>query len=413
MRNGVLYDEDDGRYGRYMTGGGIGAVAGFRPRLFDENGNYLVDPGETWAWVWERTDIPEEIARADLTYSGGDNHCWSDDYCGTLAWVAYTLEWPCMPEGDYKVTLFHNGAVVGSGVFKPVRFKPHVDYVGYAGSSIEPKRWKSSTGQATEVGALIVDDLHCGYPIKAAEVTLASTVVGGSNGHVTLINGDIGTGQFESVGFNSTLNPDGPQQNGTAIKGEADANGFYKARYRAKDHGALETLTVNVKRPATETDPEVAGGPASTEIQIKITGLVEVTSENAPVIFSDGGSCPHSVLPHWLTGGALSRLHLAAQIYLLQTGNKLSLNDASLPMGGVIDNKLSAGGGRDAACHVSHRQGIDLDINLTDSGGVNMARELTVWEGTSMTYLRFLTKVMQYFGVEKAREEPVHYRFPN
>ena len=88
----------------------------------------------------------------------------------------------------------------------------------------------------------------------------------------------------------------------------------------------------------------------------------------------NGGGCRHSDYAKYLDARVAPKVVVLAAIYRFKFGRSLSLNDASLPLGGVIANKTFGGsaGGRDADCHKSHRIGIDIDLNQTDIGGVNM-----------------------------------------
>jgi hypothetical protein len=172
-------------------------------------------------------------------------------------------------------------------------------------------------------------------------------------------------------------------------------------------------LLTRLKRPATETDPEVSGLGFIDTLRIEVPDLVQLTSANSPVIFADGGSCPHERLPHWFTHNSLDRMHALAQAYTLVTGRRLSVNDASLPYGGIIDNKLSKGGGRDAACHVSHRDGVDVDLNRRDSGNVDVLTEKMTVNGREQPVIMWITALVERFGGFRVLEETIHYRFPN
>lgn len=129
-------------------------------------------------------------------------------------------------------------------------------------------------------------------------------------------------------------------------------------------------------------------------MRIAIPGLVQITAENGFVGFADKGGCPHDPKPHWLTPRAKSKVLVLAAIYNLRTERRLSLNDASLPLGGVIANKLKdispTKEARDAHCHGSHRQGIDVDINRVDMGGRNMTVEVVEDHGREGTLLDFM-----------------------
>ncbi|MEK6589496.1 MAG: penicillin-insensitive murein endopeptidase, partial [Nitrospinota bacterium] len=59
------------------------------------------------------------------------------------------------------------------------------------------------------------------------------------------------------------------------------------------------------------------------------------------------------------------KLEEIAQQYFYRTDRKLSINDLSLPKGGLFDYKAIW-----APPHKEHRIGTDADINRTDGGGV-------------------------------------------
>ena len=106
-------------------------------------------------------------------------------------------------------------------------------------------------------------------------------------------------------------------------------------------------------------------------------------------------------------------ISFAAQYYYL-AGRYLSLNDASLPLGGVIANQEKAG--RDAACHKSHRRGIDIYLNgedrhPNDSIGASMDSTYIEFNGNRATLLKHLTDLVGQLGGIKVKEEPIHYRF--
>lgn len=71
------------------------------------------------------------------------------------------------------------------------------------------------------------------------------------------------------------------------------------------------------------------------------------------------------------TEDTIRKLRQVAQAYFDSTGRKLSINDLSLPKGGMFDlnagwfvNNVRGNG------HIDHRTGIDADINREDGGGV-------------------------------------------
>lgn len=252
-------------------------------------------------------------------------------------------------------------------------------------------------------------------------------MVGGTNGQGYFAAGDIGTGKFTSRGYNAVLSPGGAHESDTVIEGDTDSNGLFIARYRAQDHGAEEKITFEVKRPATASDPEVKGVSREEPLLIAIPGLVRITHDNGLLAFRDGGGCvsdagnPHNPLPHWLTPNTRSRVIALAAIYHLQTERLLSLNDGSLPLGGVIARRR---GNEDADhCHDSHRQGVDIDFNSHDRQvgqpgqepvGENMRSTMSEFREEQWTLLEYLDYLANKLGgIDYHGTSSIHYRFPD
>lgn len=296
--------------------------------------------------------------------------------------------------------------------FRPTRFRPKLREL-VVPANLEPRRYRGLEGEVGDISIAYMDDLGCSTKVEDAEVTLTATVVGGTNGQAYLASGNRGTGVFTSLGYDAEVD-ETPDIMGTKITGYTDENGVFKARYQAQDHGAEETLKFDVKLPELDGEPAYIGEAIEVDITLSIMGLVQISEANGHVAFADLGTCPHSPLPHWFTPEARSKMiSLAAQYYYL-TGRYLSLNDASLPLGGVIANKKGAG--RDAACHKSHRHGIDIDLNGEDrnpDGSVGMSMDTAQIEvnGDKITLLQWLTRRAQGLGGIKIEEEPIHYRF--
>ena len=320
-----------------------GANVTFRPWVWDEEEEewvYAVAPGETWTWIWRNTDTGVQLARHEISYLGGDQLCWSNGNCGTFgAWWA-ALPMQCMAE-DLSVTVetYHDGQFLGSDFYEPTLFVPKVAQT-FMPESLEPRRTSSAEGQYWEIMAYVTDDLDCERPLPGVQVGLASTIAEtATNGQTYFTRGDRGTGEFSSVGYDAVVNPGGEQEMGTVIQGETDENGLFVARYQAQDHGARETITFSVKRPGP---PEIEGASVEEELLIAIPGLVQITVDHGPVGFVDGGGCPHDPKPHWLTERTRNKVIGLASVYYGLTNRELSLNDASLPYGGVIANRGGA-----------------------------------------------------------------------
>lgn len=401
----------------------VGAYIGLDPWVWDPVAKewvYGVMPGETWTWNWLDVKTGEVIASYSTSFVGGENLCWSHGECGAIGWMWRALGLRCMPEKDrYQVEVLHDNVMIGADTFRPTRFVPRIERA-ILPDSIAPKRTISAEGESAEFNVLVKDDLGCDEPLEGVRVKYTATVVGGSNGQTYFQHGAIGTGKFSSMGYNSTLNPGGAGEKDTVIEGDSDGDGIFKARYQAQDHGADENIRIEVKRPATDSDPEVVGEPADKELRIAIPGLIQITQDNAPLAFADGGTCPHDPSPHWLTPNTRSRVMTLASIYHLQTGRLLSLNDGSLPYGGALARQRIVG--ESGLCHGSHRQGNDIDINSDDRlvgtpghepVGENLRTTQITFQGKSVTLLDYLTHWAGRLGGRRIPEEPIHYRFPN
>ncbi|WP_156820438.1 hypothetical protein [Thioalkalivibrio thiocyanodenitrificans] len=400
-----------------------GARVIFQPWQWDPEEQewiYLVQPGDTFSWRWHDVADGRLVAWHDIRYLGGENQCWSNGHCGPggrFSAGAATGVF-CMPdESRRSVATYFNGKPIGSDAFRATRFVPRVE-PEISERRIEPRRTRSAEGQSTLIGGRVVDDLGCNQALPGVEVTIEATVRGGTNGQIYLAENDIGTGRFHGLGDGAVLNPDGPQQKDTVIRVETDAGGYFQARYQAEDHGAEERIRFTPRRPATVADPEVFGSESGEDLLIAVPGLVRITSELAHVGFGDRGGCPHDPKPHWLTPGTLETVITLADIYYIETGRMLSLNDASLEHGGVIANKLRdispTKEARDAHCHDSHRQGIDIDFNSVDMGRVNLRVATIEFRGEPWTLLKYLNYLAGRFdGIDFHGTSSIHYRFPD
>jgi len=382
---------------------------------------YDVQPGETWTWILRDTKTGTAIETYTVTYVGGDDLCWSNGVCGPAVrrWVMWPLR--CVPEQNrYVVEIYHDGMMIGADTFRPTRFVPRIDRAIFP-DSIAPKRTSSAEGESAEFNVLVKDDLGCDEPLEGVRVKYTATVVGRTNGQTYFTHGEIGTGKFISLGYNSTLNPGGAGEKDTVIEGDSDVDGIFKARYQVYDHGADENIRIEVKRPATDSEPEVVGEPVDKELRIAIPGLIQITQDNAPLAFADGGSCPHDPSPHWLTPNTRSRVMTLASIYHLTTGRLLSLNDGSLPYGGVLAKRRVAV--ETDLCHGSHRQGVDIDLNSSDRLvgtpgqepiGENMRTTKIDFRGKQrplLDYVDFWAEKLD--GTDYHGTNSIHYRFPN
>ncbi|MBI2380901.1 MAG: hypothetical protein HYV16_09120 [Gammaproteobacteria bacterium] len=374
--------------------------------MYDEEGNYLVQPLESWTWIWRQEG--REVHRETATYQGEPSRCWGNPGipCGHAGglWAAVYLK--CAKEVEYSVELEQNGFPLGRKTFRPTRFRPMVDpdELRYT-ASIQPKLDRSGIGEVSPIALYVTDDLDCGEPLADVKVKLSSHIQPGTNGHAHFASADeVGSGEFQNTDGASTLN------SATEIEGKTRANGFYATAYQAKDWALSERIEVELLRPATADDPELAGPTTTFNLDIKLSNLINVLDLGGSVLTTaDGGTCPHEPQPRHMTFLAASLVVKIATEYQLETEAKISVNDASLPWGGIIDNKHA--NGKDASCHVSHRKGIDIDINRVDSTGHDIATATSTFGGRLLTRLEWITIAFQHERAFKVPEEPLHYRF--
>lgn len=111
-----------------------------------------------------------------------------------------------------------------------------------------------------------------------------------------------------------------------------------------------------------------------------------------------------------------SRLVVLDAMYKAKFGHRLSFNDASLKFGGVIDNNTGSKekpkpGGRDSICHVSHRRGVDIDVNKTDEGKLNVVEEIIEINGERYLIEDYINDVAVRLGLKRIEEKSsIHFR---
>jgi len=99
---------------------GIGASARLNGRLFDAGGRYLVNAGDTWTWeLYQLSGRPQQVAREEVSYLGGEDRCWSYGHCGALEEISVTIGPACMADELYEIRLYFNGDLVDRETFRP------------------------------------------------------------------------------------------------------------------------------------------------------------------------------------------------------------------------------------------------------------------------------------------------------
>lgn len=390
---------------------------------------WAIGIGDTLKFVWRDSESGNVIGEKSNTYLGGESSCWSSGHCGKITEWTSLFVVQCTPEkSNIELEVYFNNVMFGASSVKPTRFHPAARVETFP-ENIRPKSYSFSEGGVADISLVIEDNLGCGEKIPETIVRMETYVVPDTNGHgYDMGKNGIGTGRFIPAGYEAVVNPDedeGVEE--TVIQGVTDKDGIIKVQYQARDHALMENLSVKLKRPAEDGAPEIVVTDTSDmNLKISVQGLQLLTSSNGYFSFRDFGSCQHSAPVNYVTPAFGSVLISASAVYYAKTGMRISLNDASLPWGGVIANfvgskkqggtLVSYSGGRDAPCHKSHRFGIDIDVNKNEWLSANQpGRDInveTVVEGQrTETALEYLTSLMRRYGACRVYEEPIHYRY--
>jgi hypothetical protein len=275
-----------------------------------------------------------------------------------------------------------------------------------------------------EDGIRRLDGKNCGQRLPDVPIKIDTRIVPASGGHAHFTNAmEPGKGEFavDPTFLGPSLSDDK-----TEIDGKTDATGRFLVRYKAGEFGVVE----KIKAEATDTHYGNARTESTEEIRTEIGGLVPMLSDGSKyLIAGTGGPCdtPHNPTPlsapsrqsHYVTPSMSGRLIELANRYFIgtadasgQNGAMLSFNDASLPLGGFFDDQTGKG-----KCHVTHRFGVDVDLNRGASLACPNRLNLTCplndpafppsW--TREELLTFLVETD--FDGRQMIEGPLHYRF--
>lgn len=297
----------------------------------------------------------------------------------------------------------------------------------------------------TELSAYVGD--NCGYPLPRTEVTFESFVdpelqltgydpTPPAAGHLHFANSmsrSPGTGTFVP----STVTPGIASP--ARLAGLANQDGLFFARYRGGEYGVGESMVLRARDPATNVvydarfdQPLVIGfGILSGAI---VPDFSQLESEGPDTNVTYAGTASDCDLGHnasrtgsalrytrAVAGDASNSIRVMANLFYRATstpssdGIKLSLNDASLPLGGVID---SASDSTTAPCHATHRTGVDIDVN--GGAGPCSGYNLNCPMGTAdprhpdgETRIDFLTRLVEESvgGRRMLEGNRIHFRF--
>ena len=412
------------RYQRYQHAN-VGVIAQY-DNVFDAEGNYIVPVGEVLRWVFVRDD--STLAYLEYRYIGGPEHCWVTSSgvqnCGTFNKFLSFLPLKCRPEqGDYQLLFFRTGVEALNHHFDTERFKMKRSESGLVvPTSFLPKAYGSDgDGGSKEIRVAVVDDLNCNQKLEDVQITVQSTLVPGTNSHQHFSSARYGTGEFQPIPeFPVTLT-----EHDTKVVGKTRATGDFRVRYQALDYALTEQVRFELLRPAVNGFAEDKY-ETTRNWNIKWPFVGEFPSFNFGSHtwdYTANGQACHGANDTQATalvayvGDALA---LGLDGYFQFAGGYfLSLNDASFPWGGIVDSwgAMDSGTGACGNSHVSHRIGIDIDINRRDKAP-NGGRVIMNLDGTAgdnyggVALLSTLDDQMELAGFNRVPEDAsIHYRY--
>lgn len=403
------------------------------------------DNGDTWSTEIRDQETGQTIGEFSMSYdAASDCLVWRGGtvVCGLYIpegqsqwrgfWIDVRFTFQCLPTQPYRLFALFQGGALGDSPwdFAPTPFRigtPTIDPIAEIRPYIPASPLASGTAPAIPEGTTTVrvrvrDSLGCGVPIPNAPVRLANSVVPGSGGHVHFAREtEPGTGAY----IESTPPWSSIDESRVSILAKTDAAGILQARYRAGIYGVEEAVS------ATATDPNNSTLVRDAEPRrffIRLPGLVALDTSGMTYKLRgsyasdcDQGHNDAQTLrrSHYVTPSTYEMVQRLNDRWLAEGGDNLCLNDASLPFGGFFDNGGSTRGtkeqepNKDTRRHVSHRRGIDIDVNVrANAPCTEDLDQLMTVRGKEVTKRERLDEIAQQeFGLMKAREEPIHYRF--
>ncbi len=319
--------------------------------------------GDTW--TWEFVDPSGAVvATSTLRFLAsflGQADCFTfgllgPTLCGDTGITAEsaTLRVHCGVPGAWKINLSYNATLLSAEQFTLISTGARAD-VTLDPPLITP-RVRGGGGIPNIVPGVTtvtvrVSDSGCpNLPIPGVAVTLDSETVPGSGGHAHL-GTRIGTGKF------------------SAESGTTDRNGLLTGiTYTAGLVGLEENII------ATPAGQSASPGTARLTIAVQAAGITLLPLAQSPSLYeqrqSAGAKQLHPMNNYGTPDVVLRRIPMIAEQFLRErqsaTGKTsvVSINDISLPSGGVFDIN---GALENDTLHVSHEIGVDFDVNSTDS----------------------------------------------
>jgi hypothetical protein len=254
----------------------------------------------------------------------------------------------------------------------------------------------------TDITATVTDSGCPAYPIADQLVTINSTTVAGSGGHTHLAVQE-GTGYFGGV------------PNAKSISVITDDTGRATTTYTAGVVGLEEKIRAVTITDALLTNEAIR----DLSINMKAAGVYLIplpSPDNNPspdyeIYQSETGGKKHA--DSGISYGTAKLIHVIQKLAKdlkehrqLATGQEnvrlMSVNDMSLPNGGVFDQCENLTGCSGTGGHVSHEEGIDFDLN--DTGGYP-TRQFTIYNDLS-----WLAQRAKYIEPSCWKQHNIHIR---
>lgn len=431
VANGGTFHRQDNSY-----------ISGYTRVIFSERLGYPPVEGEDWTFkIKDPATNNQTLAYVSFSYSGQCVYveydgwgpytltCLSDPSLDYVFYFIGTFGGGCVPTQPYSLGFNHSEATAPDIGFVPTEFEPG-EAIFNPVRTVSPYLPSSNGGKVTQVteGTAVIritvnDNLGCQVPVQNAEVDLKNTIKSGSGSHKHFsLDTEPGTGKYiESLPVWNTI--DTKQIN---ISVSTDEFGVVNAKYKAGLYGVDETITAKTSGIAPYTGGVVKEYKTETNLRIAVQGLVPLDSSSTSYSIRGGytnacGDKQHNDgqyqrRSHYVTSNTYNKIQKLNDLYIAKTGAPdLCLNDASLMYGGFFDN---GGSGRAVKgesvkpykCHVSHRRGIDVDVNVTSC--LDNLNDTVLVNGVAKPKRLILDKLADdELGAFKVTEEPVHYRF--
>lgn len=434
-------------------------IAASRLQLIVDSANRPAH-GDTWLVSFERKNADGVITRGGtirISYRGGDasvdpsNDCFlvngfrvNDFFCSVNARAEFGFRFTygfrnlftaqCIQvvdsqlrpldyqiAGEYLPGGVQPFVSLGTLDFRPSEFPIRPPLVALLSPSIPPRAGTQPPSRTATVVVDVFDDIqrpsgtNCGVRVPNVVITAQNIIVPGTGSHKHFTNPEeVGTGEY-SVLFGQLVEP--PADAG--IKAKTDQFNLVVS-YAPGEFGLSELIKVKARDPLRGTELD---GP-SQNLNIRVPGLIPLDTANVSYALrgSFGNDCdighndgPTDRRSHYVLPEMYGFAGTLAGRFFSHESVRVSYNDASLEFGGFFDDGTS---NRADACHVSHRTGRDIDVNVRAAEypgcvgevGLNCPATHPLFAADGLSRRKALIVLAEPLGGRPVPEEPLHFR---